>query len=510
MQSPLLHKGLSAIKHTVVFRIIAQGIGVVATICLVRLLSEHDYGIYNLLYSLIALMGMFFSFGIANSLQRYIPEYYSRGEYRLAHSLYKTASIIRLISNAAILGSILLLWDHVAPLLKLAEYKPYFILFSMVIILHLQRTLLETCLNSYFLQKFSQGISVFFVLAKGLGYIAALWFSWDIWLVIIIDLTAYIITFCMLEVIYHKKIPKTGGIYHTFDIDERKRITRYALFYNFNDAGAGVLDNDFDNFIIVMYLDPIAVGAYAFCHRISKMAEQALPVNYLLHVLQPLFFSSNTKPSPDQTSQNFQILLKATYLFQIPLFCFFLLLSQECINILFGGKFLDYHLILIAIAFISLINAFQTPVALVAQFKERADIILYSKIFAVYNLIADIIFIHYFGLWGAVLATGSATFGKNIFIWFFVRDTANLHGMTLFFLKICGYWITVVFACRVLLHFISNDFIVFLAGGSGLVLSFFLQFRFVHLQRHEQEFMTRLGKESQVTNRLLKWSGVGK
>ncbi len=509
MTNSLLRKGLSATKYTVAFRIIAQGIGAFATICLVRLLSEHDYGIYNLLYSFIPLMGMVFSFGIANTLQRYIPEYYSRGEYKIAHRLYKTASIIRLISNVAVLGGILLLWDYAGPLLKLTEYKTYFALFCLIVILHRQRSILDTCLSSYFLQKYSQGISIVFVAIKGVGYVFALWFSWDIWFVIIIDLVAYLITFGLLEFIYYEKIPRAGGTFPDFPADERKRITRYALFYNFNDAGVGLLNADFDNFIIVMYLNPIAVGAYSFCYRITKMAEQILPTNYLLQVIQPLFFSSNIVASPDQTNRKFQLLVKITYIFQVPLFCFFLLFSRECISILFEGKFQEYYLILIAISFVSLLNAFQSPVGLVAQLIEKADIILYSKIFAVYNLIADVIFIHYLGLWGAVLATGSATLGKNIFIWFFVRDAARFHGMAPFFLRLLGYWAIVIIFGLFFKTLISSDLIVFFVGACWLCLASWFQLRFVHLKKQEQELLSLLGSESPKIALLLRLSGLG-
>ena len=75
-KNSLTQKGLSASKYSVIFRVLSQVVSLVATVLLVRLLSEHDYGIYNLLYSLIGLLGMFFSFGIANTLQRYMPEYY--------------------------------------------------------------------------------------------------------------------------------------------------------------------------------------------------------------------------------------------------------------------------------------------------------------------------------------------------------------------------------------------------------------------------------------------------
>lgn len=95
-------RSVSAAKYTVVFRVLSQATSLVVTVLLVRALSEHDYGIYNLFYSVICLLGMVASFGLANTLQRYIPEYYSKGEFRIANNLYRIASIIRLLSSGNI------------------------------------------------------------------------------------------------------------------------------------------------------------------------------------------------------------------------------------------------------------------------------------------------------------------------------------------------------------------------------------------------------------------------
>ncbi|MBT9439494.1 MAG: oligosaccharide flippase family protein, partial [Desulfobacterales bacterium] len=59
----IVKKSLSATKYTVVFRVLSQATSLVVTVLLVRALSEHDYGIYNLLYSVIGLLGMVASFG---------------------------------------------------------------------------------------------------------------------------------------------------------------------------------------------------------------------------------------------------------------------------------------------------------------------------------------------------------------------------------------------------------------------------------------------------------------
>ncbi|WDP90549.1 MAG: oligosaccharide flippase family protein [Desulfobacter sp.] len=478
------------------------------TVLLVRALSEHDYGIYNLLYSLIALMGMVFSFGIANTLQRYMPEYYSRGEYEIAHRLYRVASFLRLVSNITALAIFLLLWDFAAPILDVAAYKNYFLLFCFIIILHLQRSILETCLNSYFLQKYSQGFSLLFVLIKGVGYGNAIWFSWNLWHILVVDLLAYIIIFILLEIVYWLKVQKAGGDHEKIPPHERKRITRYALFYNFNDAGAGLLDSNFDNFIIAMYLNPIAVGAYSFCYRITRMADRFLPINYLLQVIQPSFFSGNQESSKQQITQNYQLLLKLTYLFQVPLFCFFLLYSQEMIIVFFSGKFLDYYLILVAVSIISLLNAFQTPLGLTAQLKEKAEIILYSKVFAVYNIFADIVLIHFFGIWGAVIATGSATLAKNLFIWFFVREFASFSGMSSFFFSLGLYWTGVAGTGWLLGCLIQNHFTMLGAGIVLISMAFAIQFRFLFFSEKERAFFYRFGKQNPKVRLLLSVIGL--
>lgn len=58
-------KSLKAVKYTIVLRTLSQMLSVIMTVLLVRILSEHEYGVYNLLYSIIGLLGMVASFGLA-------------------------------------------------------------------------------------------------------------------------------------------------------------------------------------------------------------------------------------------------------------------------------------------------------------------------------------------------------------------------------------------------------------------------------------------------------------
>lgn len=501
-------KSLTAAKFTVFFRVLAQGISLAATVLLVRALSEHDYGVYNLLYSVIAMLGMVFSLGIANTLQRYMPEYYSKGEFRIAHNLYKTASLIRLFSNVAVLGLALIFWEQLAPYLKITAYKHYFMIFTLIILLHMQRGILETCLSSHFLHKYSQGLSVVFIIIKGIGYLAAFLFERDLWFVLAADLTAYLIIFILLNIVYYKKVPMDGGEFKKFTQEERKRVTRYSLFYNFNDAGVGLLDVNIDNFIIAMYLNPVAIGAYSFCNRITKMINSVMPVTYLVDVLRPAFFASGNVYDTKKLNRNFQLLIKLIWLFQFPVFCFLLIFAEEIINLLFGGKFLEYSNVLKGVYLFSILMSFYMPLGLIAQLKERADIILYSKIFGVYNLLADIILIQFFGIWGAVIATGTANFAKNIFIWLFFKKEASFRGTGPFLLRLILLWFGysgLIYSLKMVI----TDELIFLAIGIALaIIVFYLQFRFIHLAEVEKQMLQKLAYENKKFKRFAKWSKI--
>jgi len=501
INNDIAKRSIIAAKHTVIFKTLSQIMAIAAMVLLVRILSEHDYGVYNLLYSIISLLGMIASFGLANTLQRYIPEYYSRKEFKVANTLFRISSIIRLLSNVVVLGLGLIFWEQIAPFLKIGDYKSYFILFTVIILLHMQRGLLEICLNSYFLQKYSKGFSSVFVLIKACGYSIALWKNWDLWHILSIDLIAYVFVFAILQYIYCKKIPANEGSLEKIPKEETKRLKRYAFFYNFNDAGSSLLNANFDNFVIAMYLNPIAVGGYGFCVRISKMIERILPVNYFQEVIRPSFFSMSANVKIKQINSFYQILIKLTYIFQIPVFFFIALLGEEFIKIIFGGKFLSYAFILSGIYLFGVINSFQIPLGLVVQFKEKADIVLYSKMFAAYNLIADIILIKYWGVWGAVIATGTAILAKNLFIWYFVKKEASFAGMGRFFVKIALFWTFIASITLVLKLFIGNPVLLLITGTFIFVLSFIMHLRLSLFTEYEKNMLKKLiGNKSGLAN----------
>jgi O-antigen/teichoic acid export membrane protein len=447
-------KSLAAARQTVVFRPLTQVSSLAITILLVRTLSEKEFGVYGLLYSLISFLGVFASFGLVATLQRFLAEYFRRGEFIIANTLLRTASLIRLISNITLLGVLLLFWDLVAPLLKIAEYLDYYVLFIPIILLYMQNILLQNTLNSFFLHSYTQPMLFVFSIIKLTGYFCAYICGFDLWIILIVDIISYLIVTTSLQFIYWRKIPRKIGSLHKFNDIEKKRVMRYSFFCNFNDAGSSVLDANFDNIIIAMYLDPLAVGAYAFCLRISQAIYRFQPLNYLIDVVKPSFYSLDAKIGSEQINHIFQLMVKTNLMFTIPVFFGILVAGKDLILVFFAGKFLNQINVLNGILFFGILHSFALPIGLVAHRREKVNTLLYSKIFAFYNIFADIVLIKLFGIWGAVVATGTAVLGKNIFIWFFVRDEANFKGMWKYYLISVGYWVSVAGISLLASHYV--------------------------------------------------------
>jgi O-antigen/teichoic acid export membrane protein len=198
----------------------------------------------------------------------------------------------------------------------------------------------------------------------------------------------------------------------------------YGLFNNFNDAGTLLMDAKTDNFFIAAFIDPISVGIYSFYTRLDEMAGNILPGRLFENVVQPMFFAVSLEDAPRKLPQYFTFLLNMNLLLQWPILAFCLVYHADIVNVIFGGKFVEQSWLLPLLIGFAVINTCGTPATLVAQYKERAGIILASKTLVVYNVLAMLALIPLFGLYGAAIARGSGLAFKNLFIWWHVRRDA--------------------------------------------------------------------------------------
>jgi O-antigen/teichoic acid export membrane protein len=147
-----------------------------------------------------------------------------------------------------------------------------------------------------------------------------------------------------------------------------------------------------------------------------------MPQYLLFDVIRPSFFtkyaaSGNVRHLADM----FNFLLKIGAFCVFPLAAGMFVLGDKMVSIIFKADYLPGLPILWVLVTFAAINIVAPPTGLVLQAIERVEINLYSKIFAVYNLIAELIVVQWFGVMGVVLVTCSAVLMKNMFSYYFVR-----------------------------------------------------------------------------------------
>jgi len=419
-------KARRSLFDTVAFRVISQVTTVLGYIVLVRALSKQDFGVFNLLYSFIPLVGTVASLGLEQTLRRFQPEYLRQGSRNAAAWLVSLVAKARLITNVTILVGLLFAWNWIAPRFGLGPYRVEFEVFAVVALLHFQSQILQLSMASYMLHRFSVGSVAMLSMSKlvlycGLAAAGAL----TLRTAICADALGNAVIYVFLRTVYHRQcLAEQPPERYRPPPEERRRLFRYGLYNNFNDAGTLFLDSRMDNFFIVAFMNAIKVGIYSFYTRLNEMATNALPVRLFDNIIQPMFFAVKPAEADSRLPQYFTFLLNMNLLVQWPILAFSVVYHAEIVQVAFAGKFIEYSWLLPVILAFSTLNSFATPVALVAQYEEKAQIQLLSKIFAGYNILAMLLLIPYMGLYGAALAGGSAQAFKNAFVWWHVRRRA--------------------------------------------------------------------------------------
>jgi O-antigen/teichoic acid export membrane protein len=382
-----------------------------------------DFGVYNLLYAIIPVFSTLASFGLEATLRRYQPEYLRTGNEAGSQWLVRIVSGTRLATTVFLLLAILLTWDLTAHVFKIEAYRVEFAFFGLLIVVYFQSRILQFSLASHMLHRYSVGSVALLSIVKLVGYLTLAFFDrLDLNSAIAIDTAAFggIYLFLFRAHRRHCTVNAPEEAYRP-EKQERKRLIRYGLLNNFNDAGTLVLNSRSDNFFIAAILDPISVGIYSFYVRLDVMMTRLLPVHFFENVIRPLFFSVRTEDASDRLPRYFSLLINLNLLIQMPLLAYVAVYHKDLVTVVFGGKFIDWSYLLPIVVGFSTLKVINTSVTLTAQYRERAGVILASKVLGIYNVLALLVLLPVLGLMGAVIASGSAQVLKNVYIWLYVR-----------------------------------------------------------------------------------------
>jgi O-antigen/teichoic acid export membrane protein len=493
---------------TVTYRIASQLSTALGYVVLVRAMSKEDFGVFSLLYSFIPLVGTAASLGLEQTLRRFQPEYLRQGNAAGSSWLVRRIASLRLGINLVVMAGVLLAWNRLAHYFDLGSYKIQFEFFCVLMLLHFQTQILQLSLATHMLHRFSVGSIALLSFGKLAWYSAlAVMGALTLRNAIYADTCAYGVVYLFLRVAHHRHC---GGAERAAPYppgeEERKRLVKYGMFNNFNDAGTLFLESRIDNFFIAAFMNPIAVGIYSFYMRLNEMVLNLLPGRLFDNIIQPMFFAVKQGEADVRLPQYFSFLLNVNLLALWPIFGYSIAYHAEIVRVIFGGKFVEQSWLLPMILGFALVNVISTPVALIAQYEEKPHIQLLSKVFAVYNVAALFLLIPRLGLYGAALAIGSSQTLKNLFVWWHVRRRAVwVNASALWFSG--ALWAGVATVCLTLKAVLPVPSVVQLALGAVIVAgASLIHFRAPILGSSDREILLRLFHGKEI--RLLQWLGL--
>jgi O-antigen/teichoic acid export membrane protein len=500
-----------SLLHTIRFRAVSQIATVLSYIVLVRGMQEHAFGVYNLFYSFIPVITTLASFGLEQTLRRFQPEYLRTGQPLASAWLVRTVAGARFAATMVMLAIILLAWNLIAKRLGLVGYRADFAVFGILIILFLQSTILQLSLASHMMHQYSVGSVAAISVGKLLAYSAITAFATlTLRAAILADIAAYGVGYILLSIANWRMRAKAmqAGDFH-LAASERKRLTRYAVFNHLNDASSLLVYGQTDNFFVGAMLSPVAVAAYAFYAKLTEMINNLIPQKLFDNVIQPMFFAVPTAESDTRLSRYFTLLIDLNLAMQLPVIAFVMVYHRELVQVFFAGKYLQYSNLFPLVLALSVVpSSMSVPISLVAQYHERAGLMLASELFGLYQFAAMLVLIPALGLYGAALSSGSFHALRNFWIWWQLRREVqwrNMKGVLVMGLVVWGIAVAI---CRVLrmelpqLPPIAHLLIGCVVCGLGALV--FL--RSAGISQSDREILSNLmhGREA----RVLRWLGL--
>jgi O-antigen/teichoic acid export membrane protein len=492
---------------TVVFRAASQVATLLSYVVLVREMEEQSFGVLALFYSVIPVIATFASFGLEQTLRRFQPEYLQAGRTDIARWLVKFVARTRFAVTIAVIALILLGWNLVAPFLQLAAYRTEFAIFGILIVLHFQAAILQYSLSSQMLHHFSAGSLATLGAVKLVAYLTVAHFG-ELTLdaAIVSDIAAYGLTVIALSAVHYRSTRSTP-VAARLDSGERQRVKRYAIFNHFIDAGSMLCYPQVDNFFIVGILGPIAVATYAFYNRLMDMINTIIPNQLLENVVQPMFFAVKSEEADYRVRRYFTFLVNMNVVLLLPALAFSFVYHRELVGLIFGTRYLESSALLpFMVAMMTFANMFAIPLALVAQYYERASLIMISLVFGLYQIAAMFTLIPIFGIFGAAFSTGSFHLLRNAFLWWMLRRRVHWMNAGSTVLTSALIWGTVAALCLALKSLALSSLIDLVVGAVICSLGVVIHLRSGAVLEADREILANVmhGREA----RLIRWFGL--
>ncbi len=462
-------KGLHGIIYEYFGMFIISITGVISYIVLIRYLTKTEYGVFSVFKSAFAFLFLLIAFGLPHIFQRYIPEFLEKNQKNKAVLLVKKSfilfSFIFFISTLIIL----IFRNEIFQLLKLDYSWALFLLFILGLLSICFLRIFNMVLHSSFRQKqFNLTQAIAYILKLILFVVVSI-YNWGLEGIIYAFVISNIFWFIIKVYLVRDFLFGEGKLFQPLPL---KRMFKFGIFKYLNDMGTIILDVLLDILIISAILGTKKAGEYAFAVSIATMITAWYPGRLGIRVIIPIFIQQYTKnKDKNQLSELLIRMIKLISFVAIPVMLISVMFSEQIISNIFNSAYLNTNLVfIIAVLSFSIYHIFAPGFNAVLTTLEKSNILFYSRIFTVYNLVMDIILINYYGILGAIIATGTTLLFIIIFQAVLISKYIKLKVPGLAFVKIIINIIPSLIILFLIKNYITNIYTTILSILGAILL----------------------------------------
>lgn len=407
------HYDASRVRRSLVHFLTGKAFTAVSTLLvlllLARALPKADYAALIVFEALVALAGMIASFGINQTLLRYVPELRAANNglalYRLIrHALFNRAWVFGL----ACIGLV-----AVAPWLagwlgfgRWSGLFPWFLLAGWA---SLMWFLVAQVMESLMWQKTSQ----YTIAATAALRLALLGASYardeaDLVRVVMIEIICHGITLVLLLLgMWHNQRHdphRQNGNLGWFG-ENKVRISRYALRGYGYSLSTLLYGSQPNRAIAARFLPPHAMGDYGFADSLANLFRRFLPSALLIGFIRPLYFARYA-----ETKDLRHLERMANLVFRVNLVLVsgavlvLLFFGGPALDVLTGGKYGGTVYLVAAMMGLLVLESLQIQHALLCQTLERNGLLIYSNLLLSGSLVLALPLLPIMGAWAIVSA----------------------------------------------------------------------------------------------------------
>lgn len=455
----------------IIFGIYGYIITFLFKLILARHFGSSDFGLFVLAQTIFGIAVLIAGLGIKESITRYIPYYITKKKYATLTGYVYFIFIFPLFFS---LFFSILLFIFSKDITSFFNFPNKFVIFLKIIAFILPFSIFNATTRKIFLAEHKTLYTTisYYAIEMSLllfGAILVIYLDLQIWFIVLMMLLSILIA-AMYDVVIYKRnifLPLTSKKEFFF-----KDWLKFSLPLFFTGIFAYLISWS-DNIVIGKLLDPGQLGVYSICYSL------AIFLVFFQKSFSNLFIPIISKNYAKKEFGNITLLFKHasawTFGLTFPFFLILLLFSKQILSILYGKEFIAGSGVLIILSLGALINistGLNKEILLV--YKKTKFIFFVNVLIAIFNVIANIIMIPFFGIMGAAIASAVSISSQNLIFLYKAKQYQKLTFDFKYLLKFCIAGFPSIFIAKFVFHLFTNKILAILFAGIIYLISYIL------------------------------------